>query len=61
MVQWQVINGNLQILFQSREDIIQFVDTVVRPSAEALGLEITIKEREKGGEAKKKILDVVRV
>ncbi|MEM4154986.1 MAG: hypothetical protein QXW52_09245 [Candidatus Caldarchaeum sp.] len=60
MVQWQVINGNLQIIFQSKEDIIQFIDTVVRPSADTLGLEIIVSESHPTDQ-KKKILDVTRI
>lgn len=58
MVQWQVINGQLQLMFQSREDIIEFINTVVKGPAEQLGLEIIVKEKELG---KKKALDTVRI
>ncbi|MEM2941443.1 MAG: hypothetical protein QW304_07845 [Thermoproteota archaeon] len=60
MVQWQVINGNLQIIFQSKADVIQFIDTVVKPSADTLGLEIIVKESH-ATDQKKKILDVTRI
>jgi hypothetical protein len=47
MIQWRVENGQLQIMFQTKEDIVQFVATVVEPAAKQLGLEIKITEAPK--------------
>ena len=59
MVKWRVEDGQLQILFQSREDIRNFIRDVVLKPAEMLGLEVTIKDnpmeiiiREKSGQTK---------
>ncbi|MEM2234014.1 MAG: hypothetical protein QXP81_10810 [Nitrososphaerota archaeon] len=62
MPNWKVgseTGGQLQLIFTSKEDIISFINSVVRPSAELLGLEIIVVEKRKepapGG------LEVVRV
>jgi hypothetical protein len=47
VIQWRVENGQLQIMFQTKEDVIQFVATVVEPAAKQLGLEIKITESPK--------------
>ena len=44
MIQWRVENGQLQILFNTKQDIIEFLSTVVMPAAKQLGLEIKVVE-----------------
>jgi len=44
MVKWRVEDGNLQILFHSKEDIKNFIRDVVANPAQMLGLEVTIRD-----------------
>jgi len=59
MVKWRVEDGQLQILFYSKEDIKNFIREVVANPAEMLGLEVIIRDspieiiiREEGRHAK---------
>ena len=61
MPNWKVgseTKGQLQLIFVSKDDIINFVNTVVKPNAEALGLEIVIVDK---GSKDRKGFEVVRI
>jgi len=47
MPKWTVgtdTGGQLQLVFTSKEDMIQFIETVIKPNATMLGLEVTVRE-----------------
>jgi hypothetical protein len=45
-MQWFVDNGVLKLGWSSADDIIDFLNKVVIPNANALGVEIIIKKKE---------------
>lgn len=47
MVKWKIEDGNLQIIFESGEDVINFIESVVKWPAEQFGLEIVVKSKTK--------------
>lgn len=53
MTDWVVQNGQLKLLWNSEEDLIEFINSVIKPNADMLGLEITITKK---GAVKKKIV-----
>ncbi|MEM1557401.1 MAG: hypothetical protein QXI11_01000 [Thermoproteota archaeon] len=58
VVHWQVVDGRLEIRFETPEDIKSFIDSVVKGPAEIFGLEVIVRKKEKGKELE---LDVVRL
>ncbi len=46
MTDWIVQNGQLKLIWKSEEDLIQFIDEVIRPNAEMLGLEVTVTRKQ---------------
>ena len=46
MTDWEVKNGQLRLMWSNADDIINFINTVVKPSADMLGVEITITKKD---------------
>jgi ABC-type tungstate transport system permease subunit len=44
MVRWRIEENRLEIMFQNRDDIKNFIRNVIANPAQMLGLEVTIKD-----------------
>ncbi len=45
MTDWIVQNGQLRLIWKSEEDLIQFINEVIKPNADMLGLEVTVTKK----------------
>jgi hypothetical protein len=62
MPKWSVgsdTGGQLQLVFVSKEDMLQFIETVIKPNAAAFGLEVTV--RDAAPQKRRKGIEVVRI
>lgn len=64
MPKWSVgseTGGSLQLVFTDERDMIEFIETVIKPNAALLGLEVEVRKVGRRDQTQKTLFPVVRI